>query len=190
MQQLQEVDLRDKFNVFLAILRHPLASKIVRTLHARIEHIKEHGITQAEGKRTPATSRVVGRSRARSGSLGGTGTLKIATPRDVTMAIELASESIYVLQREHQLAFTPAAAQRSPSPPRELLAEDEPEDDDEEEIMLPVLGARQISDAVERFFMSRIYKESFRVDESVAEKDTQLRDSIKAHGFVCIMAIH
>ena len=185
MEQISDhdPDLTDPFTVFMCILKHPAASKIARTLHTRIEHVR-----LAKQHRDNSPPR-----KPNGGADDDSGVAGVeVNAQDIVHSIGDVSRQILHLQRVHNLTYSsPKKVQRRRRSFGNVLGlqislpaiGDGPgiEPARNKVISLPLLRSRQVHDCVERFYMTRIYGAVFRASDAHSESDRAYLQSAIAH---------
>eukprot|EP00750_Incisomonas_marina_P017631 INCI2293.1.p1 GENE.INCI2293.1~~INCI2293.1.p1 ORF type:complete len:732 (-),score=115.93 INCI2293.1:1283-3478(-) len=227
-----DADLSNPFAVFLCILRHPAATKIARTLHSRIEHLRLAGWQQSTHEEILASIDDITRTvltlqrkhrlvhtpfrqtksrwasspshalsssdissntvatislaedislQANAWSLGPrkpSGRAKGKTRRGSNASISsIGSEGV---RQAYGRSRSSSRSSRCKSPSRGVSQDH----GDAGGVGLPLLKPREVHDCVERFYMSRVYNQVFRVDPEICAKDDVLARSIQKHRWV------
>ena len=215
--------------MFLCILRHPAATKIARTLHSRIEHLRLAGWQQSTHEEILASIDDITRTvltlqrkhrlvhtpfrqtksrwasspshalsssdissntvatislaedislQANAWSLGPrkpSGRAKGKTRRGSNASISsIGSEGV---RQAYGRSRSSSRSSRCKSPSRGVSQDH----GDAGGVGLPLLKPREVHDCVERFYMSRVYNQVFRVDPEICAKDDVLARSIQKH---------
>lgn len=226
-----DADLSNPFAVFLCILRHPAATKIARTLHSRIEHLRLAGWQQSTHEEILASIDDITRSvmtlqrthrlvhtpfrqtKSRwASSPSHTGSAHDMPSNSVTSNSAAAGDislqsSAWSLgprkpsgwgkgktRRGSNASISSIGSEgvrqvysRSRSSSRSSRCKSRSRGVSQDHggasggVGLPLLKLREVHDCVERFYMSRVYNQVFRVDPEICAKDDVLARSIQKH---------